>query len=255
MFLVTSSSTKMETVNLGLATVVFVAFAATPVACNGPTSPTAGGTPVLAIEPTLSAMKVGQTAPLRAVQRLPDGTQRSAVAAWTSDAPTVIAADSNGVLSARTTGSASILASADGLTASLRLESVPDASGDWSGQTLHLEHVRVSGAGPFRPATGATRPISFTLQQDGASLSGSGIVDLTPGSMEGTIRSDGRITLKGTFENSEGFHAEITESLTDLDGTGQAVTGQFTIREWFVNAWGRQEILSKRQILSLTRQQ
>lgn len=244
-----------RTVNLNPAIAFFVAFAAGPLACSGPTSPNGGGSPVLAIEPALSAIKVGQTAALRAVERLADGTQRTPQATWTSDAPTVIAVDANGIVTARTTGSASIRASADGVTTSLMLQSVPDASGSWSGQTLHLEHVRVSGGGPFRPATGAVRPINFTLRQDGASLSGSGVVDLTSGSVEGTIRSDGRITLKGTFQNADGFHAEITESLTDLDGAAHTITGQFTITERFVNAWGPQEILSKRQIVSLTRQQ
>ena len=242
----------MRAVNVNSAIALFVAFAAGPLACSGPAAPS--GAPVLAIEPALSAIKVGQTAALRAVQRLPDGTQRTAAqATWVSNAPAVIAVDTSGIVSARTTGSASILASADGLTASLMLQSVPDAGGNWSGQTLHVEHVRTSGAGPFRPATGAVRPISFTLQQEGASISGSGVVDLTPGGVEGTIRSDGRITLKGTFENAEGFHGEIAESLIDLDGTGQGITGEFTIRELFVNAWGPQDIRSKRQILSLTR--
>jgi hypothetical protein len=141
----------------------------------------------------------------------------------------------------------------DGLTASLTLQSVPDATGTWSGRTVVIEDVRVSGAGPFRPSPGLVTPISFTLQQQGASLSGDGVVDLTPGSVEGTIRSTGRITLKGTFENAEGYHVEITESPIDLDSAGY-ITGQFTMTQRFVNAWGPQVIRTTRQILSLTRQ-
>ncbi len=245
----------MRTISLNLAFAVVVAVAASPPACSGPTSPSARGAPVLVIEPALSAIKVGETAALRAVQRLPDGTQRAAQATWTSDAPTVIAVDANGVVNARTTGLASISASAEGLTVSLTLQSVPDASGSWSGRTVDIEDVRVSGAGPYRSATGVVRPMSISLQQEGASLSGNAVVDLIPGPIEGTIRSNGRITLKGTFENDEGYRAEITESLIDLDSAGQAITGQFTITKRFVNFWGPQVIRNKRQVLSLTRQQ
>lgn len=245
----------MRSLNLNSAIAVFVAFAASPPACSGPTSPSARGAPVLTIEPALSAIKVGETAALRAVQRLADGTQRVTPATWTSDAATIIGVDTDGVVSARTTGSASISASADGLTASLTLQSVPDASGSWSGRTVDITDVRVSGAGPFRPTPGFVRPMSFSLQQQGASLSGDAVVDLTPGPVEGTIRSSGRITLKGTFENNEGYRAEITQSLIDLDSTAQAIAGQFTITQRFVNAWGPQVIQQKREILSLKRQQ
>jgi hypothetical protein len=43
------------------------------------------------------------------------------------------------------------------------------------------------------------------------------VVDLNSGPIEGTIRSDGRNALKGTFENADGYRTEITQSLIDLD--------------------------------------
>jgi hypothetical protein len=85
-------------------------------------------------------------------------------------------------VTARTTGSVVISASADGRTTAMSVQAVLDISGSWTDQTRDVDSTQVSGAGPFRPMTGLVRPLSFTLIQTGNSVSGTGLVDLNSGS-------------------------------------------------------------------------
>lgn len=235
-------------------------------ACGAPTAPTPvrSTTPTLTIVPALDVLRVGQAETFTAVLLSGDGTQRWVDAAWTSDAPTVAAINSDGTVSALSPGAATIRATFQQYRAELPLQIVPDVKGTWVGTYRVADCRRVSGAGPSycRFVIGSVMPVRLILDQSADEVSGTlelytntnDVVE--SGAVSGQVHVDATLTLEGTTKSVDPAHQSettISNWNTQLTEDLLRMTGRFTQNRTFYNAWGLQKSREDCEVTRLER--
>lgn len=93
---------------------------------------------VLMITPAIDGLKIGSTETLTAVVLSGDGTLRTVVASWSSDAPDIVALGSDGRVRGVSLGKTTIRAKFEALAQDRAMRVVPDYEGTWSGEYRRL---------------------------------------------------------------------------------------------------------------------
>jgi hypothetical protein len=98
-----------------------------------PTTPTPPASGTLSIAPQADLLTIGASAALQAMLTSPSGTSQAVAASWSTDDGRVAGVDRQGRVTALGSGSTSVRAAFEGLTAALAIRVVPDFAGTWSG--------------------------------------------------------------------------------------------------------------------------
>jgi len=201
---------KRTTAVLRLAIVIFAILAA---ACSDKSNPAAPASPS---PPTVSSLAIiGDEGVLTntstayiVTATLSDGTTRALMPTWSSSHPDVASIDSDGLLSGRVHGSATLTASHDGRSATKTVQVVNNYGGTWNG-TYVVKACTDSGdltnrdggwcrSGPGR--VGNVGSIALALTQTGSHLSditGTLVGDDVGRNITGVVTPDGRLSLTG----------------------------------------------------------
>jgi hypothetical protein len=211
--------------------------------CGGTTSPSPSPTPTtLAIVPSDDLLTVKTSLTYTIVGTFSDGSTRQVGAKWVTDNPSVATVNAFATVIGVGAGSTTLIATANGLTASRVLRVVPDFAGTWSGKS----QVTGCSAGDFRTCgrccpNGQTHTISLTLNQVRDAASGTLQLDTlatatTPmytGPVSGPIQLAGSLVLQGTltgqFANGPVFAGPtLFDWSTAIDTSGVSMAGHFT---------------------------
>lgn len=202
-----------------------VLFLASGCSDHGPASPTPQPVASLTVSLGLSSVFTGHTTTATATAKKADGSTEVVSAAWTSDKPGVATVSATGLVTAVGSGTATIVASYQGLTGSATLGVTPDFSGTWTG-TAQVESCE--GFTDFRTCSklapaGTVANLRLTLVQDGNGVRGSlelqtqpptvGIAQphLFSGAVTGTFDDSGLLALGGATSEMGSPHGEIRE--------------------------------------------
>ena len=190
----------------------------------------------LTITPGTASMRVNQTETYTGTLSLGNGTTQAVQPAWQSDNLTVLAFESN-VARGRANGTATIIGTAQGLTATRLIRVYPDYQGVWAGDYV-LRRCAESGAfvgsefcdreNGFQ--AGDVLPIEFDLRQQDQAVNGSMALGQIEGTVTGSIDGNGRLTGTGslTFTADEGTLAFALDPIS-VDLQGDRMTGRFTV--------------------------
>lgn len=214
------------------------------VACDKHTATTPAVTP-LPFEPSPTAVSVGlslgpdtvsvgRAEVLVLTARLADGSSRVVDATWTSDAPSVATVATDGAVSGRSPGQASITGLYQGLSASRGFRVLPVLTGPWAGayktQSCTATGDWTRGCASVSLTTRWT--LTVTFDQTGSSASATiGAVRNLPVTATGSIALDGHFTTSG----SAGYvidNVPYVMTLSDWDTVtvnNATMTGRFTL--------------------------
>lgn len=176
-------------------------------------SPAAPSAVSLSVRLEAPGVLTGSTTTATATALTSAGAYSTVVPSWTSDRPEVATVSPAGVVAGVSPGSATILASYQGLSASATVAVTLNVTGSWQG-TAQLESCDGFGnsrtCGRIAPP-GTAAHISLTLTQDGPAVRGSLDLQTVPppqlgppvyavryvGELSGTVDSAGVLTLDG----------------------------------------------------------
>src|SRR5436190_4420825 len=102
--------------------------------CTSPSNPSAALT-ALSLSPLDDLLLLRASRTYSAIGTFPDGSTRAAEAKWLVDNPAVATVNASGTVTGVAPGSATIVATAGGQTASRVVRVVPDFSGTWNGSS------------------------------------------------------------------------------------------------------------------------
>lgn len=217
-----------------------VAFAT---ACNAksPVQPSQPGTELTALVITgTDAVLTGGSANYTVTATFGDGSTQTILPAWTISNPAVATVDSMGRVEGRTHGSVTLTANYNGQSTSKTLQVFNNYGGTWEGRYI-VKACSDTGdftdhdggwcnAGPAR--VGSVLGIAMSLVQTGNEVVGT--LPCCRGTITGTVRSDGRLTLSGSVTEPDFDYPEIAVGTlqvgpwdSSLDGTS-GMTGQWT---------------------------
>ena len=216
------------------------------VACDGKSNPAApppppnpgpppvAPTPVsLSISsPASAGLRTGETQTFAAMVAMSDGTTRPATSvSWNSDNTSVLTINSSGAATGNVQGNATIVANADGLSASVLVRVFQNYQGTWTGQY----RVRVcTDTGVFarfcreEMPVGTTGSIALTLTQNAGSVTGTLALDGSSAEIRGAVYETQRFVGSARIVNtSQGL------TLTLNIGTFSALSSQNTLSGTF----------------------
>lgn len=201
---------------VGGATPIEFAATATDTATSSPPPPPAPVVTTVTVSPNATTLDVGGTATLSAQARDQNGNVMSATFSWSSSNTSVATVDANGRVTARTAGSATVRATASGVTGS--------ASVSVNQQAPVVTTVSVSPATTSLTAIGATKTLAATAYDaSGAPMSGVSFIWQSTNTAVATVTSAGVVTAKG--KGSAGVIAKAPNGRADT----ATVTVQQTI--------------------------
>jgi hypothetical protein len=200
-----------------------------------PTNPTPTPTPTPPPTPTGLAiqgpntLRTGQTQNYSAILSLSNGTTQSVTPTWGSDNASVLTVNSSGQGNALMHGAATVIASAQGVSASMLVKVYQDYQGAWVGS----HRVRVCDErGDFKGicravfTLGALLPFGITLTQNASSGTGTVTLGLHDVSMNGTIFDSRRFVGAGSgTHRSEGIMFIDKIGTLDLLSNGNGLSG------------------------------
>jgi hypothetical protein len=163
-----------------------------------------------------------------------NGTNGPAQAAWRSDAASVASVDGGGRATGQASGMATIVAEFQGLAGTRLLRVVPDYQGRWTGRYAPTGCV---DDGDWRAADfcgevgdfNGLFNLSLDLTQTRDAITGNADFDDPIGSIQGTIRTSGRLPLSGTLR-TEGDGLVFEVDLSGFEGLStdnERMTGTF----------------------------
>lgn len=172
----------------------------------------------LTISPGTEMLRIRATETFTATLTYSNGTTQAVTPTWASSSAIVATVDANGRVTAVGSGTTSITAQHSGLTASRGLRVVPDYQGTWNGRTF----VRsCNHSGGFQATdfcgilgTGDVDYFRLVLTQQAAAVSGTLDLGGFIGTINGTIATDGALTITGSYTTTvEGvpFQIAVTE--------------------------------------------
>lgn len=184
-------------------------------------------------------LKVKEAATFTATATHSDNSSAS-VADWRSDMPTVATVDAvTGKVTGVSAGTATIVATHDGMSATRSIRVVPDFGGTWKGA---FRVSSCSGSGRYAEVCGYVAlmvgQLEFEFGQDreqvtgtmdyGYSLEGD-LHAIGPVPVSGTINTGGHLKLTGAFTNSRQFDFVLRADGNDLYIVADRVLGTFTV--------------------------
>ena len=198
---------------------------------KSPSAPTSQRPASLSVTLGVSSMATGQTTAATATAKSADGIPSVATPTWTSDRTSVATVSPSGDVSAVGSGTANIIATYQGLTASAPLTVTPNFAGTWIGT------AQVGSCGGFSdPRTcanfvpeGTTATVGIVMVQDGSGVRGS--LDLRTFPPTGSLASPRQYVgdLAGAFDAA----GVLTLSgPTRIVLAGGAVVDSGVVTEW-----------------------
>jgi hypothetical protein len=212
------------------------------VGCGDGKMPPSAPTPTvvaLALSPATDLLKIKSTEKFAATATLTDGTPRSVLANWGSDAPGIAAAAGDGTVTGVGSGEVTIFAEYEGLRATRRLRVVPEYAGSWIG-TYRTTACVETGDWVFDSCGGIDRARSFTLSlallQTGATVSGGIRIysDIPSVQLSGSVATNGALDLSGGVAYSlpnctQSCFFQIVDWVV-VSSDNLQFSGEFTIR-------------------------
>lgn len=204
------------------------------VACSkSAMSPSPSDQVSIVISPSPDVIFVSQSVPLTAINI---ATGQPLVAAWSTGDSTV-ATVIDGTLKAVRPGVTTVSAIYKSSRSSFTLKVVPDFTGRYPGPgfVVACEDVVVGYCdfNVLQEKFGNSLPFNLSLTQTRDVVSGSLTVDSNEGPVQGSINSQGQLTLTGTLPDRiiprVGSAAMIQSWATTLNESGSAMTGRFTM--------------------------
>lgn len=217
----------MKRVPTAIAIVVVATLGA--IACGKSTPANPGPTvATLTLSPATDLIKIKGTEKFSVTAAYTTGATEAVTASWTVDNQQVATVDSGGTATGVGAGQATITASYQGKTATRGLRVVPDYAGRWSGNWVV---TRCAVQGDFRPdwcvPVQGTFPASLELVQTRDVTSGPWTFQESTGNVQGTIASNGSLTLTSTTFQS-GVRIEIA-SWQSTTTDNRTMTGNFSL--------------------------
>ncbi|MGE5813882.1 MAG: Ig-like domain-containing protein [Acidobacteriota bacterium] len=168
-----------------------------------------GGGSVTAPSPTPTSISISPATDLLKIKAVENFTataisssgSNAVTASWRSDNPSVVTIDSAGRATAVASGTATVIADYQGLSASRLLRVVPDYHGNWRGNArlLACEDDGDWDGICDDMGIGELDTIAILVTQQNTGVSGTLDVGGMAGAVTGTIAMDGTLTLSGTF--------------------------------------------------------
>ena len=211
--------------------------------CGGGGSSTPGGggpspTPQsLAITPGTSMLRVDQTEVFTGTLTLSNGQSQQAQPTWQSDNITVLTFEGGNVARGRSNGTATIIASSQGVTATRLVRVFNNFHGTWEGDYVLR---RCEETGDFRGLdfcdredgfyVGEILPVAMILRQQADAITGDFHLGGLEGTTSGAVGSNGRYTgvANITVTDDSATVAFAVQPL-DLNVEGDRLTGTFTV--------------------------
>jgi hypothetical protein len=190
----------------------------------------------LTITPGTASLRVSQTETFTGTLTLSNGTSQAVQPTWQSDNVTVLTFESN-VARGRANGTATIIGTAQGLTATRLIRVYPNYQGGWAGDYV-VRRCTESGAfvgsefcdreNGFQ--AGDVLPVDFDLQQQDQAVNGTMALGQIEGTFSGSIDGNGRLNGTGslTFTSDDGSLAFALDPIS-VDAQGDRLTGRFTV--------------------------
>ena len=207
---------------------------------SGPTGPTPTPTPTPSPTPTSLAisgpntLRTGQTGNYTAVLTLSNGATQTVTPTWSSDAASVLTINSSGQADGLAHGSATVVGSAQGVSASTLVRVYQDYQGTWVGtHRIRVCDERGDFAGICRFAEfrrGTVLPFQLRLTQTAGSASGSVLLGQISHTMNGTIFDSRRFVGAGSATYADDDITIIERIGTfDVLSNGTALSGSMII--------------------------
>jgi hypothetical protein len=197
-----------------------------------PTGPSSTSQRIVAIEPALTGLRVGEVQQFQLMVTV-DGIKSARTSVrWTTDRPEVCGVDPDGTVHASTLGSATITAVDDQYQGSVRIAVVPNTDGDWRGLAQFIGDRCLRGTCPqsrsFGPDVGQHE---ISLQQTHDRIMA---VDKTTlvgqlFNLAGHVDESGLITLSGS-RSLEGGRLDLNWT-GQFEPTTQHITGHYEVTE------------------------
>lgn len=189
----------------------------------------------LTITPGTTILKVDQTEVFAGTMTLTNGQTQTVQPTWQSDNTTVLTFE-NGAARGRSNGTATIIGTSQGLTATRLIRVATNYQGVWVGDYI----IRgCDSSGDFRDAefcnadgffAGQVLEVAFDLTQDRDDVTGEMFLGAVEGTTRGRVEADGRFTGTGSLTVSDdGFVVAFTVNPVNLNADGNRMTGTFTV--------------------------
>lgn len=219
------------------------------VGCGGGGSGSGGGpspTPQsLTITPGTTILKVDQTEVFAGTVTLTNGQTQTVQPTWQSDNTTVLTFE-GGAARGRSNGTATIIGTSQGLTATRLIRVATNYQGVWVGDYI----IRgCDSSGDFRDAefcsnegfsAGQVLEVAFDLTQDRDDVTGEMFLGALEGTTRGRVEADGRLTGTGSLTFSEdGLVLVFTVNPLNVNADGNRMTGNFTVAVTAAGATGQ----------------
>lgn len=217
---------------------------------SGPNGPSKGGEDrivSLTIAPGTTMMRIKGTETFTATATMSSGVTSPASPAWRSSNVTIATIDGGGRTTALASGTTTITADYQGLSAPRELRVVPDYQGTWRGR-LNVTGCTDEGdwhTGNFcgELGTGNLDNLTLTSAQQNAAITGTLDVGGMSGPITGSIATDGTLTLTGSYTAPAGgfaFNISIAEwQSTTTDNANMSGRLTFTMRNDLMTGMGR----------------
>lgn len=215
----------------------------------------------LTITPGTTILKVDQTETFAGTVTLTNGQTQTVQPTWQSDNTTVLSFES-GAARGRSNGTATIIGTSQGLTATRLIRVATNYQGTWVGDYV----VRgCDASGDFRSTGfcstqdgfygGQVLEVAFDLTQDRDDVTGEMFLGGLEGTTRGRVEADGRLTGTGSLTFSEdGFVLVFTVNPLNVNADGNRLSGTFTVTVTAAGASGQgiftAEILTVARIAS-----
>lgn len=220
---------------------ICVTMAVGLISCGGGDSSGSGGGPSptpqsLTITPGTTILKVDQTEVFGGSVTLSNGQSQTVQPTWQSDNTTVLRFE-GGAARGRSNGTATIIGTSQGLTATRLIRVATNYQGTWVGEYI----VRgCDSSGDFRAAgfcnsedgffAGQVLEVAFDLTQDRDDVTGEMFLGAVEGTTRGRVEADGRFTGTGSLTVSDdGFVVAFTVNPLNVNADGNRMTGTFTV--------------------------
>ena len=182
-------------------------------------------------------MRVNQTEAFAATLRMSDGQTQPVQPTWQSDNTTVLTFENGGTARGRNNGTATIIGTHQGLTATRLIRVASDYQGAWVGDYVIR---RCDDAGDFRDTdfcdredgfyAGEILEVGLELRQDGTSVTGDARLGGIEGTASGSLDTQGRFAGSGSLTFvADGFPVAFAVNPLSLNAEGDRLTGTFTV--------------------------
>lgn len=213
-------------------------------ACGSKSSGGGGGNPVAPSAPTVTGltisggdtMRTGQSQGYTATVTLSNGTTQAATSTtWSSDNSGVLTIDNSGQASGSTHGTATITASAQGVSATKAVKVFQNYQGTWTG-SYRIRVCTATGlfAGVWCEADGfaanSIAPMRATLTQDGGAVSGTLELGSIAGNIRGSVFDSRRLVGGGVLTLvASGIVFSLNVGTFDVLSSGNQLAGSFVV--------------------------